>query len=59
LLQTSDDVAVPQEVGHWLAAEFPNATLDIIATKGHLPHMTASAEVQQILELRLQALTEW
>lgn len=59
LLQTSDDVAVPQEVGHWLAAEFPNATLDIIPTKGHLPHMTASAEVQQILEMRLQALTEW
>lgn len=54
LIQTSEDVAVPQKVGSWLAAAIPQATLDIIPARGHLPHMTAAGEVQQILEVRLQ-----
>lgn len=56
LVQTAQDVAVPQEVGRWLAATLPSATLDVIAAAGHLPHMTASDDVQRILAQRLQDL---
>ena len=56
LIQTAEDVAVPQEVGSWLAAEIPQVTLDIIPAQGHLPHMTAAPELLQILEARLRDL---
>ncbi|EJL22584.1 alpha/beta fold hydrolase [Novosphingobium sp. AP12] len=53
LVQAASDVAVPREVGDWLAAAIPNATLDVISASGHLPHMTAPAEVLAIVERRL------
>lgn len=54
LIQTSEDVAVPKDVALWLSAAIPQVTLDVIPAQGHLPHMTAASEVQQILEIRLQ-----
>lgn len=54
LIQTSSDVAVPVEVGEWLARTIPNATLDVIDASGHLPHITAADKVVRILEQRLQ-----
>lgn len=53
LIQTSADIAVPIQVGEWLAGAIPNASLDIIDAAGHLPHMTAPAEVIRILERHL------
>ena len=53
LIQTAVDVAVPVEVGAWLQAAMPQATRDIIDAEGHLPHMSAPAEVRRILDARL------
>lgn len=53
LVQTAVDVAVPVAVGQWLAHAINGATLDVIDASGHLPHMTAPAEVISILEHRL------
>lgn len=53
LIQTEVDVAVPVQVGEWLAQAINGATLDVIAASGHLPHMTAADEVQRILERRI------
>ncbi len=50
LIQTSSDIAVPVQVGEWLKHAIPDATLDIIDAAGHLPHMTAPAEVIRIVE---------
>lgn len=55
LIQTAKDVAVPQAVGQWLAKTLPQASLDLIQTEGHLPHITSSEAVRQILAQRLQA----
>ncbi|KQM18987.1 alpha/beta hydrolase [Novosphingobium sp. Leaf2] len=56
LIQTAADVAVPVEVGEWLAAAMPDATLDVIDASGHLPHITAPDEVRRILEHRLAGI---
>ena len=53
VVQTAVDMAVPVEVGQWLASNLPDATLDIIDASGHLPHMTAPHEVLDILQRRL------
>jgi len=54
LIQTANDVAVPREVGAWLAREMKDATLDIIDASGHLPHLTAPDAVMRILDKHLQ-----
>ena len=41
ILQASDDIAVPLEVGHYLADKIPRSKLVQIAAKGHLPHISA------------------
>lgn|GEM_PF-4381947 len=53
LIQTAQDIAVPAQVGQWLAQHLPQATLDVIPAAGHLPHMTAADEVAQILARHL------
>ena len=53
LIQTASDIAVPIQVGEWLANAIPDASLDIIDAAGHLPHMTAPTEIIRILERRL------
>lgn len=41
LLQSSNDIAVPPEVGQYMAAHIPHSKLIAIDAKGHLPHMSA------------------
>ena len=53
LLQTANDLAVPAEVAGWLHRHVDGSTLDIMDARGHLPHMTAPAEVIRHLEQRL------
>jgi sigma-B regulation protein RsbQ len=45
LVQCHEDPAVPEEVGAYLLAHIPCATLVILAATGHSPHLTAPAEV--------------
>jgi sigma-B regulation protein RsbQ len=45
LLQCSDDVAVPAEVGDYLAAHLPQGTLITLEATGHCPHLSAPREV--------------
>ncbi|MGI4762952.1 MAG: alpha/beta fold hydrolase [Janthinobacterium lividum] len=45
VLQCSEDVAVPDEVGAYLLAHLPQATLVRLATTGHCPHLSAPFEV--------------
>lgn len=49
VIQTEHDIAVPVEVGQWLAQHLPQASLDVIPAAGHLPHMTAAEAVTAIL----------
>jgi sigma-B regulation protein RsbQ len=53
LLQTARDLAVPQAVAQWLNRHIDGSTLDVLDAEGHLPHMTAPAEVIRLLEARL------
>ncbi|WPO98507.1 alpha/beta hydrolase [Pseudomonas sp. HR96] len=41
ILQCSDDMVVPQEVGRYLQANMANATLRVIDNIGHLPHVSS------------------
>jgi sigma-B regulation protein RsbQ len=45
LIQAHDDIAVPLEVGQYLARTLPHATLWLIEAHGHLPHMSAPSAV--------------
>lgn len=40
LIQCADDVAVPPEVNAYLLAHLPRATLTLLPTTGHCPHMS-------------------
>ncbi len=45
IVQSRDDIAVPVEVGEYLAQHIPHAELDIIDARGHFPHVSAPAAV--------------
>ncbi len=53
ILQCSDDLIAPLDVGHYLHREMPQSTLRILRATGHCPHMSAPAEtidaIQQYL----------
>lgn len=53
ILQPAEDMAVPLAVGQYLQKAWPGSTLDVIPTRGHLPHMTAADQVQAALERHL------
>lgn len=54
LIHTAQDAAVPLQVGEWMAGAIRDVTFDVIDAVGHLPHMTAPAQVQSVLEQRLR-----
>jgi sigma-B regulation protein RsbQ len=41
VLQCSDDLIVPRDVGDYLARHLPNSTLHVIDNVGHCPHISA------------------
>ncbi|RYD56211.1 MAG: alpha/beta hydrolase [Sphingobacteriales bacterium] len=45
VVQTSDDIAVPDPVAPYMQRHIPNAKLVKVHTKGHFPHMSAPDEV--------------
>ena len=50
LLQCPDDPAVPEEVSAYLLAQLPSATLVMLPTTGHSPHLTAPAAVAAAIQ---------
>lgn len=57
ILQCSDDLIAPQEVGVWLHRHLPTSTLRVIRNVGHCPHMSAPAESSRAIDAFLtQAL---
>jgi sigma-B regulation protein RsbQ len=44
ILQCSDDVLAPVEVGRYMQAQMPRAQMKIIFNRGHSPHLTASRD---------------
>lgn len=45
IIQTAEDVAVPEVVGEYMAQHIPLSKLVKVNTKGHFPHMSAPDEV--------------
>lgn len=49
ILQASDDIAVPPQVGQYMADKIPKSTLVNIPARGHLPHISAPDIVTQAI----------
>jgi sigma-B regulation protein RsbQ len=49
ILQSSNDIAVPPEVGKYMADKIPDAKLILINAHGHLPHLSAPDVVTKTL----------
>jgi sigma-B regulation protein RsbQ len=49
ILQASDDIAVPVEVGQYMADKIPQSKFIPINAKGHLPHISAPEVVTQAI----------
>ena len=56
VLQCSDDLIAPLEVGYYMHEKTPNSTLKIMNATGHCPHMSAPEETIQLIKAYLDAL---
>jgi sigma-B regulation protein RsbQ len=54
LLQCSDDLIAPLEVGDYLHKQIPQSTLKIMKATGHCPHMSAPEETIRLIKEYLQ-----
>ena len=50
ILQCSDDLIAPREVGDWLHRHLPASTLRVIRNVGHCPHMSAPTESSRAID---------
>lgn len=50
ILQCSDDMVAPREVGDYMARTVPQSTLRVMAAKGHCPHMSAPEETIALMK---------
>lgn len=50
ILQCSEDIIAPQEVGEYLAKNLPFSTLKIMKATGHCPHMSEPEETVQLIK---------
>ena len=50
ILQCAQDVAAPEEVGHYLHQHLPQATLVQLRATGHCPHLSAPLETLAAIE---------
>jgi sigma-B regulation protein RsbQ len=55
ILQCSDDIIAPVEVGEYLHRELPGSTLRIMRATGHCPHMSAPDETVTLMQEYLAA----
>ncbi len=56
IMQCSDDLIVPREVGDYLLAHLPNSTLVAIDNVGHCPHLSAPTASSRAIEKFLAGL---
>jgi len=49
VIQPRADFVVPVVVGEYLTAHFPTATLYLLQTQGHLPHLTSPGKIADVL----------
>ncbi|HTE25692.1 alpha/beta fold hydrolase [Flavitalea sp.] len=54
VLQCSDDLIAPKEVGEYLHKNLPKSTLMIMKAKGHCPHMSEPQETIDLIKDYLQ-----
>jgi sigma-B regulation protein RsbQ len=50
ILQCSEDIIAPLEVGEYLARELPRSTLRVMKATGHCPHMSAPDETIALMQ---------
>jgi sigma-B regulation protein RsbQ len=50
IMQSRNDIAVPVEVGAYLAHRLPNGHLHVLETQGHLPHLTTPERIWPVLD---------
>ncbi|MDB5250026.1 MAG: Hydrolase [Segetibacter sp.] len=56
LLQCSNDLIAPLEVGEYLAQQIPSSTLKIMKATGHCPHMSSPEETIALMKEYLSAV---
>ena len=49
ILQCSEDIIAPLEVGEYLAQHLPNSTFKVLKATGHCPHMSAPEETIAVI----------
>jgi sigma-B regulation protein RsbQ len=54
ILQCSDDMVAPEQVGNYLSARLPMSTLRVMNATGHCPHMSHPEETISLIEDYLQ-----
>ncbi len=54
ILQCSDDMVAPKEVGEYLHKELPDSTLRVMNAVGHCPHMSDPEETVALIKEYLQ-----
>ncbi len=50
VLQCSDDMIAPRQVGDWIRSQAARATLHVLSATGHCPHLTAPAETVSAID---------
>jgi sigma-B regulation protein RsbQ len=54
ILQCSEDMVAPLEVGDYLHREMPGSTLRVMEATGHCPHMSHPEETIRLMKEYLQ-----
>lgn len=55
ILQCSDDIIAPMEVGQFLSRHLPHSTLKVLQATGHCPHMSEPGETIESIQEYLKA----
>ncbi|MCW3104213.1 MAG: Hydrolase [Bacteroidetes bacterium] len=50
IMQCSDDIIAPLEVGEYLHKNIPNSSLKVLEATGHCPHMSAPEETIRVIK---------
>ena len=56
ILQCSDDMVAPEDVGRYLSRELPHSTLRVMKATGHCPHMSHPEETVALMKEYLQSV---